>query len=164
MRTKSYVFLRRYDIPSSPWCMRSPPLHVELPVEIVHAITPAQRVSLPFCNALYNSVSRIQPLVDLCSACGVAEILQASVLLYFGIPAAVLWVDHVLLHTGIYESAGKSLHGVFIVQISMSYVRRGSYLSPESVQRSVGIPWSLQFSVQQVDVQGFRMDRCLLGW
>ena len=96
--------------------------------------------------------------MDLCSACGVAEILQASV------PAAVLWVDHVLLHTGIHESAGKSLHGVFIVQISMSYIRRGSYLSPESVQRSVGIPWSLQFSVQQVDVQGFRMDRCLLGW
>ena len=72
-------------------------------------------MSLPFCNALDNSVSRIQPLVDLCSACvtacGVAEILQAlmssekSVLLYFGILTAVLWVDHVLFHTGIYESA-----------------------------------------------------------
>jgi len=68
-------------------------------------------MSLPFCNALDNSVSRIQPLVDLCSACGVAEIHQAlmssekSVLLYFGILTAVLWVDHVLFHTGIYESA-----------------------------------------------------------
>ena len=113
-------------------------------------------------NLLWSYVPPVPPPV------GVAEILQAlmssekSVLLYFGIRTAVLWVGHVLFNTGIYESAGKSLHGqyfprVFVVQISMSYF-------PESVMRSLGIPWSLRFSVQQVDVQGFRMDHCLLGW
>ena len=29
-------------------------------------------------------------------------------------------------------------------------LRRDSYLSPKSVQRSLGIPWSLRYSVQQV--------------
>ena len=86
-------------------------------------------MSLLFCNANDSSVSQIQSLVDFCSACatacGVAEILQAlmsserSVLLYFGIPAAVLWEDHVLVHTGICESTGKSLHG--ISRESLSY-------------------------------------------
>ena len=89
------------------------------------------RMSLLFCNAIDNSVSRIQPLVELCSTCatvcGVAEILQAlmssekSVQLYFGIPAAVLWVDHVLFHTGIYESPAKSLHGNGLSRESLSY-------------------------------------------
>ena len=75
-------------------------------------------MSLLFCNANDSSVSQIQSLVDFCSACatacGVAEILQAlmssekSVLLYFGIPAAVLWEDHVLVHTGICENTGMS--------------------------------------------------------
>ena len=86
---------------------------------------------LLFCNAIESSVSQIQPLVDFCSACatacGVAEILQAlmssekSVLIYFGIPAAVLWVDHVLVHTGIYESTEKSLHGMSSESLSYKF-------------------------------------------
>ena len=88
-------------------------------------------MSLLFCNANDSSVSQIQPLVDFCSACatacGVAEILQAlmssekSVLLYFGIPAVVLWVDHALVHTGIYESTGKSLHRMSCESLSYKF-------------------------------------------
>jgi hypothetical protein len=59
--------------------------------------------------------------------CQRLEILQAlmssekSVLSNFGIPAAVLWADHVLFHTGIYESAGKSLHEHGMPRESLSY-------------------------------------------
>ena len=36
---------------------------------------------------------------------GVDEFREVDPVIHFDIPAAVLWVDHVLFHTGIYESA-----------------------------------------------------------
>ncbi len=84
-------------------------LHVDQPVSGVSAITPAQRLrdaqSMIFRNVIEDSVSLIQPCVDMCSdfatACGDTTVVgesgvlralmsaEVSISLNFGIPAAV---------------------------------------------------------------------------
>ena len=105
-----------------------PPLHVVQPVGAVRAITPAQRLRDAtvriFSNVIDDSVTLLQPCVELCSAfataCGIAtvvgraEVIQAlmsadkSVSLNFGIPAAVLWADQFVFPAEVWERDGMS--------------------------------------------------------
>ena len=130
-----------------------PPLHVVQPVGVVRDAT--VRI---FSNAIDDSVTLLQPCVELCSAfataCGIAtvvgraEVLQAlmsadkSVSLNFGIPAAVLSADQFVFPSEVWKRDGMSLlrHNMSLESLLYEFheQRRDSYLSPESVQRSLG--------------------------
>ena len=151
------------------------PLHVVERTCVVSAITPAQRLrdatALIFGNVIDDSVSLIQPCVDHCaafaSACGMAlaveqaDVLRAlmraevSVSLNFGIPAAVQWADNFLFPTEVWERDGMELlrHDMSLESLLFEFHerRRNSYLSPESVRRSLGDPSNPRFPVPQVD-------------
>ena len=145
------------------------------PVVVVRAITPAQRLRDTtvriFSNVIDDSVSLLQPSVELCSAfataCGVAtvveraEVLQAlmiadkSVSLNFDIPAAVLWADHFAFPSEVWERDGMSLlrHNMSLESLLYEFheQRRDSYLSPESVQRSLGTIPQPRFLIPRMD-------------
>ena len=78
-----------------------------------------------------------------------------SVSLNFGIPAAVLRADHFLFPSGVWERDGMSLlrHDMSLESLLCDFheQRRDSYLSPESVQRSLGTTSQPRFPIPRVD-------------
>jgi hypothetical protein len=67
---------------------------------------------------------------------------ETSVALNFGVPAAVQWADRFMLPTEVWERDGMSLlrHDMSLESLLYEFheLRRDSYLSPESVLRSLG--------------------------
>jgi hypothetical protein len=141
----------------------------------VPSITPAQRLrdaTAPiFGNVSNDSTLLLQPCLDLCTAfaqacacsasveeTGVMRVLlraEVTVTLNFGIPAAVKWADAFKFPPEVWERDEMSLLRHHMSLESLLYEfheqRRDSYLSPESVRRSIGTPTCPRFPVPQRD-------------
>ena len=80
---------------------------------------------------------------------------ETSVALNFGVPAAVQWNDRFMLPTEVWERDEMSLlrHDMSLESLLYKFheLRRDSYLSPESVLRSLGTTSCSRFPVPQVD-------------
>ena len=80
---------------------------------------------------------------------------ETSVALNFGVPAAVQWADRFMFPTEVWERDGMSLlrHDMSLESLLYEFheLRRDSYLSPESVLRSLGTTSCSRFPVPQVD-------------
>jgi hypothetical protein len=80
---------------------------------------------------------------------------EVSVSLNFGIPAAVQWADNFLFPTEVWERDGMALlrHDMSLESLLFEFHERcrNTYLSPESVRRSLGDPSNPRFPVPQVD-------------
>jgi len=137
----------------------------------VRSITHAQRLrdatALIFGNVSNDSSLLIQPCLDLCTAFAQACACSASVeetevmrvllraevtvTLNFGIPAAVEWVDAFVFPPDVWERDKMSLlrHNMSLESLLYEFhkQRRDSYLSPESVRRSLGTPTCPRFPV-----------------
>ena len=134
------------------------PLHVEQRTCMVSAITPAQRLrdatALIFGNVIDDSVSLVQPCVDHCdafaSACGLASVVEQADVLRALLRAEVSVSLNFLFPTEVWERDGMALlrHDMSLESLLFEFHerRRSSYLSPESVWRSLG-----EHTVPQVD-------------
>ena len=149
------------------------PLRVASEAVDVRLITPAQRqrdATAPIFGNVSDSMLLLQPCVDLCEAfaraCGRrAEVSEAGVMqrllsaevtvqLNFGIPAAVEWADSFVFPPEVWAKNRESLirHDMSLESLLLEFheQRRGSYLSPESVMRSLGTPESPRFPAHGV--------------
>ena len=81
---------------------------------------------------------------------------ETSVALNFGVPAAVQWADRFIFPTEVWERDDMSLLRHIMSLESLLYKfherRRDSYLSPESVQRSLGTISQPRFPIPRVDM------------
>ena len=80
---------------------------------------------------------------------------EVSISLNFGIPAAVQWADYFVFPTEVWERDGMALlrHAMSLESLLYEFheLRRDSYLSLESVLRSLGTPLSPRFPVLLMD-------------
>ena len=134
-------------------------LHVDQSSCIVSAITPAQRLrdatALIFCNVIDDSLSLVQPCSDMCAAFSAACGMDTGVERVAVLRALMSAEMSVISLCFLWERDGMSLlrHDMSLESLLYEFheLRRDSYLSLESVLRSLGPTSCSRFPVPQVD-------------